>query len=143
MLSSQQVQDLLPQAYPFVMIDRVVELQEGKSLTAIKNLTAGDWPFCDEQYPVKYFPETLLIEAAAQAALLLYRASMGNEGEGRKFFLGKVKAEFLRPVNCGEQLRIVARATKVLSSGGYSDVEMSVGEDPVGNVGFVLGAKKE
>ena len=141
MLSSQDIQQLLPQAYPFVMLDRVIEIEYGKRLIAIKNLTANDWPFSDNQYPVEHFPEPMLIEAAAQAALVLYKVSMEEKDSAgaMRFFLGKVKAEFLRPVNCGDQVTITARATKVIQSGGYSDVDISVEGQSVASVEFVLG----
>lgn len=144
MLSSQDIQQLLPQAYPFVMLDRVIEIEHGKHLIAIKNLTANDWPFSDNQSPVEHFPEPMLIEAAAQAALVLYRVSMEEKPStgAPRFFLGKVKAEFLRPVHCGDQVTITARATKVIQSGGYSDVDLTVEGEPVASIGFVLGVER-
>ena len=65
------------------MIDRVEEYTEGKNLIAIKSITANEWFFQDtEDDPNKtqYFPETLLIEAAAQAALVLYHVSVAHIG---------------------------------------------------------------
>lgn len=90
-LNSNQIAQILPQSYPFLMLDRVVDFKKGESLTAVKNITGNEWVFCspltpfganpepsrrDEGQPCQtgVFPETLLIEAAAQAAILFYRA---------------------------------------------------------------------
>ncbi len=73
MLTHNDLKQILPQAYPFLMIDRVEEYIEGKSLIAIKNITADEWFFQNHEDPLnttQHFPETLLIEAAAQAALV-------------------------------------------------------------------------
>lgn len=67
-LNSNQIVQILPQSYPFLMIDRVVDFRKGESLTAIKNITGNEWFFDDQSCRSEVFPETLLIEAAAQAA---------------------------------------------------------------------------
>lgn len=82
-LDSYQIAKILPQSYPFLMIDRVVDFRKGESLTAIKNITGNEWLFEGQCRPpaakespwgtTNAFPETLLIEAAAQAAILFYR----------------------------------------------------------------------
>ncbi len=79
-LNSNQIAAILPQSYPFLMIDRVVDFQKGESLTAIKNITGNEWMWEGQCRPpagaespwdtTNVFPETLLIEAAAQAAIL-------------------------------------------------------------------------
>lgn len=72
MLDYHQLKTILPHAYPFLLIDRVEQYQPGESLLAIKNITADEWPFtqCPERF--QHYPETLLIEAAAQAAFIFY-----------------------------------------------------------------------
>lgn len=74
MLDHNALKQILPQAHPFLMLDRVLEYTKGQSLIAIKNITANEWFFQeaeDDPNEIQYFPETLLIEAAAQAALVL------------------------------------------------------------------------
>ena len=73
-LNSTQIAQILPQSYPFLMIDRVVDFKKGESLTAVKNITGNQWVFEGQPCQTGVFPETLLIEAAAQAAILFYRA---------------------------------------------------------------------
>ena len=59
----EEILRILPQAPPFVMIDRVVDFKKDESLTAIKNITGNEWVFENHEYPGDVFPETLIIEA--------------------------------------------------------------------------------
>ncbi|MBI5149369.1 MAG: hypothetical protein HZA28_01175 [Candidatus Omnitrophica bacterium] len=147
-LDSNQITQVLPQAYPFVMIDRVVEFKKGESLTAVKNITANEWVFGspltlfganperrpsatalgpsrrgeDWHQPIDVFPETLLLEAALQAGLLLYHLSkIKDETEKVKYILGRIKADFKDSVFIGDQVYIKAFANKMMETGGYSD----------------------
>ncbi len=129
MLDHNALKRILPQAYPFLMLDRVVEYTEGQSLIAIKNITANEWFFQeaqDDPNKTKHFPETLLIEAAAQAALVLYHISKVKEGEKRLgYMLGRVQAEFRDVVTIGDQLKIQSFATKMMDKYGFADVKLS------------------
>ena len=81
MLDHNDLKRILPQSYPFLLLDRVEEYSEGQSLVAIKNITADEWFFQeaeDDPSKTQYFPETLLIEAAAQAALVLYHVNVAH-----------------------------------------------------------------
>lgn len=116
---------ILPQAHPFILIDRVEEYIKDVSLVAIKNVTGNEWAFGGNSNGIKYFPETLMIEAAAQAALVLYHVSRIRPGQPcPKYFLGRTKAEFFRQVGVGEQLKVKAFATKMMDLIGYSQVEI-------------------
>jgi len=123
-LEAEQLKKILPHAYPFLLIDRVIEVKKGKSLVAIKNITANEWCFGAPGPDLKYFPETLLIEAAAQAALVLYHVSKMGEGERPRYVLGKVMAQSFKPVNTAVQLQIIPFADKMLDSGGYSNIKI-------------------
>ena len=74
MIDYKTIQKILPQRFPFILIDKIIDFKMGKSLTAIKNITGNEWIFDDGALAGRgsIFPETLLIEAAAQAALVLY-----------------------------------------------------------------------
>lgn len=128
MLNSEQLREILPHSYPFLLLDQVENIEPGHSLTAIKNITANEWPFTSGLERSSHYPETLLIEAAAQAALVLYRAN-APAGPAKPAFIGKVKAEFFSQVAVGDQVSLNVRSSRVIGTGGYSDVEISVGED--------------
>lgn len=134
-LNSQQIAEILPQAYPFIMIDRVVEFKKGESLTAIKNITGTEWIFEGQARQSGVFPETLLIEAAAQATIVFCRLS--KEGEGAsdmKVLLGRVRAEFFNPVRVGDQVTLKTLSGKMLGTSGYMDVGVSVSAERIADI---------
>ena len=142
-LNSSQIAAILPQSYPFLMIDRVVDFKKGESLTAIKNITGNEWVFEGQPCQTGVFPETLLIEAAAQAALILYHLSKIKEGEKHpRYILGKLQAEFKTAVFVGDQLEIKAYATKLLYTGGYRDVEITVNSSFVSKMLLIFGVER-
>jgi len=124
-LDVRRVLDLLPHRYPFVMIDRVVELG-ADALTAIKNVTINE-PFFQGHYPGNpVMPGVLQVEAMAQAAgiLLLRRTSM----EGKTaLFMSCDKVKWRKPVRPGDQLSISVKLTKVRGSIACAEGECSVG----------------
>src|SRR5437868_6439462 len=98
LLSTADIQRLLPHRYPFLLVDRVVELDPGKRLVAIKNVTANE-PFFIGHFPgAPVMPGVLIVEAMAQAAGLLvgYGRSVGpNEF---LLFAGIDNVKFRQPV---------------------------------------------
>ncbi len=130
-IDHNQLQKILPHAYPFLLIDRVLEYKKGESLLAIKNITADEWPFNDFAFKTSVFPETLLIEAAAQAALVLYHVSKVKEGEPRpKYMLGRTKGEFEKRIIIGDVIFFRVTA-KILSWGGYNVIQISGAKENV------------
>lgn len=101
--------NLLPHRYPFLLIDRVVELDAHKRIRAIKNVTYNE-PYFQGHFPGRpVMPGVLVIEAMAQAGGLLTQLSLPREaiGEGKLFYLVKVdNARFNRMVVPGDQLDI-------------------------------------
>jgi 3-hydroxyacyl-[acyl-carrier-protein] dehydratase len=100
----------LPQRYPFLMVDRVVECEPGRSLVAIKNLTINE-PFFQGHFPAKpVLPGVLILEAMAQATGLLAYCSEDKVPDNTIFlFVGIDKARFKRQVEPGDQLRLEVR----------------------------------
>ncbi len=104
----------LPHRYPLLLVDRVLELVPGESVTAIKNVTINE-PFFPGHFPHHpIMPGVLIIEALAQAAGLLAFASSGKEAGADSviYFVGIDNARFKRPVLPGDQLRLEARITR-------------------------------
>lgn len=137
-LDVRRVLDTLPHRYPFVMIDRVVELGED-TLIAIKNVTINE-PFFQGHYPGNpVMPGVLQIEAMAQAAgiLLLRRTNIENK---TALFMSCNNVKWRKPVRPGDQLSIKVKLTKVRGSIAQAEGECSVGGQVVsgGELMFAL-----
>ncbi|MFQ5660617.1 MAG: 3-hydroxyacyl-ACP dehydratase FabZ [Gammaproteobacteria bacterium] len=107
-LNIKQIREILPHRYPFLMIDRILDYEANKFLTAIKNVTVNE-PFFQGHFPEsKIMPGVLIIESMAQAAAILGEASLKDTPEeGSLYYLvGVDKARFRKPVEPGDQLRI-------------------------------------
>lgn len=106
MIDIHQILKLLPHRYPFLMVDRVVALEVGKSIRAIKNVTINE-PFFAGHFPHRpVMPGVLMLEAMAQAAALLSFATQGVTPDDKTvyYFAGIDAARFKRPVEPGDQL---------------------------------------
>ena len=107
-LDVEQIMDLLPHRYPFLMIDRVVDYsitEEHKTLRAIKNITFNE-PFFQGHFPGKpILPGVLLLEAMAQATGILAFTMVGKPNDGELYYFAAIDhARFKRPVVPGDQL---------------------------------------
>jgi 3-hydroxyacyl-[acyl-carrier-protein] dehydratase len=97
---------ILPHRYPFLLIDRVIELVRMKSIVALKNVSITE-PFFQGHFPdMPIMPGVLIVEAIAQAGGLLLLTEVPNRDEMLMVFTGIEKARFRRPVVPGDQLRI-------------------------------------
>jgi 3-hydroxyacyl-[acyl-carrier-protein] dehydratase len=98
---------LIPHRYPFLMVDRVVDVVLNESAVGIKNVTINE-PFFQGHFPSRpVMPGVLIIEAMAQTAGVLVVESMNLEAEGRLvYFMSVENARFRKPVGPGDQLRI-------------------------------------
>ena len=97
---------ILPHRYPFLMVDRIVELESGKRIVGLKNVTINE-PFFQGHFPgVPVMPGVLVIEAMAQVAGIMTYAEEPDIKEKLIYFTGIENAKFRRPVVPGDQLRI-------------------------------------
>ncbi len=97
---------ILPHRYPFLLIDRVLELERMKRIVALKNVTVNE-PFFQGHFPEKpIMPGVLIVEAIAQAGGLLLLTEVPNRDELLMVFTGIEKARFRRPVVPGDQVRL-------------------------------------
>ena len=110
MLDIQHILRKLPHRYPFLLVDRVLELEKGVRIKALKNVTINE-PFFAGHFPARpVMPGVLMLEALAQAAALLSFESL-DEDPGEDvvvYFAGIDNARFKRPVGPGDQLILEA-----------------------------------
>ena len=100
--------EYLPHRYPFLLVDRVLELEPGKRIVAIKNVTINE-PYFVGHFPhIPVMPGVLMIEALAQAAGVLSFETLGRRSDPGSvfYFVGIDGARFKRPVGPGDQLRL-------------------------------------
>jgi beta-hydroxyacyl-ACP dehydratase FabZ len=106
-LDIRQVMNALPHRYPFLLVDRVVSIEKGKKLVALKNVTINE-EFFNGHFPgLPVMPGVLIVEALAQSGGILALQDLGGELGNRKiFFMSIDKARFRKPVVPGDQLRL-------------------------------------
>ncbi|MDO9252665.1 3-hydroxyacyl-ACP dehydratase FabZ [Hydrogenophaga sp.] len=106
MMDIHQILKQLPHRYPFLLVDRVLELEPGKRIKALKNVTMNE-PFFEGHFPHRpVMPGVLMLEAMAQAAALLAFEVVGSVPDEKSvyYFAGIDAARFKRPVEPGDQL---------------------------------------
>jgi len=102
----QDILRILPHRFPFLLIDRVIDLQRKQRIVAIKNVTVNE-PFFAGHFPnLPIMPGVLIVEAIAQAGGALLLTEVEDRDERLMVFTGIEKARFRRPVVPGDQLRI-------------------------------------
>lgn len=110
----EEIKSLLPHRYPFLLVDRVLEIIPGESLTAIKNITVNEPQFTGHFPQQPIMPGVLMVEAMAQAAgILAFRTDNIVPDENSTYYLAGVdKTRFKRPVVPGDQLRMEIKLLK-------------------------------
>jgi 3-hydroxyacyl-[acyl-carrier-protein] dehydratase len=101
-----EIQELLPHRYPFLLVDRILEIQEATRIVAIKNVTANEQFFQGHFPGHPIMPGVLLLEVMAQVGGVLARKTSTENGRPTVFLTGIEKAKFRRPVVPGDQLRV-------------------------------------
>ncbi|WP_242240794.1 3-hydroxyacyl-ACP dehydratase FabZ [Bacillus cereus group sp. BfR-BA-01309] len=144
MLDIQQIKEIIPHRYPFLLVDKVLEVEEGKRAIGIKNVTANEEFFNGHfpDYPV--MPGVLIVEALAQVGAVAMLKKEENRGR-LAFFAGIDNCRFKRQVRPGDQLRLEVEMTRVRGAIGKGKAVATVNSEIVceAEITFALGDKKE
>ncbi|MCY4263551.1 MAG: 3-hydroxyacyl-ACP dehydratase FabZ [Gammaproteobacteria bacterium] len=144
LLDIEQIKEYLPQRYPFLLVDRVVEIELGKSIVAYKNVTNNE-PFFQGHFPGKpIMPGVLIIEALAQAAGVLgFKSQEKKPKDGFiYYFVGADEVRLRRPVVPGDQLRLEANVITNRRGIYRFSAKASVDGETVGTMNILCAERK-
>ena len=143
MIDIDELQKVLPQRFPFLMIDRILELEPEKKVVALKNVSINEGFFSGHFPGRPVMPGVLIIEAMAQASIMLfYHPGETNADRKISYYLASVKLRFLHPVFPGDQLRITIEPVKVVSGAAIVSGQVSVGNKEIAKGELSFSAKE-
>ena len=116
-LNSNEIQKIIPHRYPFLLVDRIIELESGKKAVGIKSVSANEMYFCGHFPKEHVMPGVLIIEALAQVGAVAILSEEENKGK-IAYFAGIKQAKFRQKVIPGDCLRLETEIIKVRGSVG-------------------------
>ena len=128
MLESQEIQEIIPHRYPFLLVDRIIELEVGKRAVGIKNLSINEWYFQGHFPGRPIMPGVLIMEALAQVGTVIMLKKPEYEGY-LGLFAGLDNVKFKRQVIPGDQLRLEVELLKVRKTFGTASGKAYVGDE--------------
>lgn len=141
-LDIQQIRKIIPHRFPFLMIDKVLEIQPNEKLVALKNVSVNEPYFVGHFPEEKVMPGVLIVEAMAQAGCIYFYYSKNMHGKELIYYLAKVTAKFIKPVTPGDQLRIEVTTLKMLPKAGFLKMVGFVGNEIVAEAEIGFGVKE-
>lgn len=142
-LDFEEIKKLIPQRFPFIMIDRVLEIEPGKYAIAVKNISGNDMVFLGHFPEKAIMPGALILEAMAQTAIILFAANKESVVDGEKpmYYFGSVKARFLHPAVPGDQMKIRVENVKSLPNSAFVSAEAFVDNKKITEAELVFSVK--
>lgn len=111
-LNVQEIQNIIPHRYPFLLVDKVLEIEEGKRVVGVKNVTINE-PFFQGHFPeYPVMPGVLIIESMAQVGAIAMLQKEENQGK-IGFLAGVDKCRFKRQVKPGDELKVEVEITRL------------------------------
>jgi 3-hydroxyacyl-[acyl-carrier-protein] dehydratase len=127
-IDAASIMKILPHRYPFLLVDRVISLEEGRRAVGIKNVTVNE-QFFEGHFPGRpVMPGVLIVEAMAQVGGVLMLSPAQNRGK-LAFFMAANNVKFRKPVVPGDQLRIEVEIGKIRSKTGQVFTKAYVADD--------------
>ena len=112
MLNSDEIKKYIPHRYPFLMVDKIIEIEKEKQIVGVKNVSINENFFQGHFPQYAVMPGVLIIEGMAQTACVFASMELGKNSESPVYFMGIDKAKFRRPVVPGDQLRYELKVIK-------------------------------
>ena len=142
-LDVREIQKIIPHRYPFLLIDKVIELIPNEKLIAIKNVSINEEYFVGHFPKEKVMPGVLIVEAMAQAGCVYFYYSKNMQGKELVYYLAKVEAKFIHPVVPGDQLRLEVSTIKLMPKAGFLNVKAYVKDKLVAEADIGFGIREQ
>lgn len=142
MIENRDIQKFLPHRYPFLLVDRILEIEPGKKGVGLKNLTGGEWFF---QGRCRY-PPSLLLESLAQVGGLVLATKAREESPEARFiglFAGVSNFRYARCPILGEQLILKVELTQSLAAIYRFNAEVLIGDEKIAHGQLLLSFAKD
>jgi len=141
MMDIEDIQNLIPHRYPFLLVDKITAVDAGKSAVGIKNVTANEWFFPGHFPGHQVMPGVLVLEALAQVGVVATMSVPENQGK-LVLFAGINRARFKREVRPGDQLILSIEIVQARKSFGKAVGEACVGDDVVASAELMFMLKE-
>lgn len=112
MIDINEIKKYIPHRYPFLLVDKIIEIEKGKRVVGIKNVSINEQFFQGHFPKFPVMPGVLIIEGMAQTACVFASIELGKNSESVAYFMGIDKAKFRKPVVPGDQLRFELEVIK-------------------------------
>ena len=141
-LDIREIQKIIPHRFPFLLIDKVVDLRPNEKLIAIKNVSVNEHFFVGHFPGEKVMPGVLIIEAIAQAGCIYFYYSKNMQGKDLIYYLAKVTTKFIKPVVPGDRIKIEVTTIKLMSKVGFLKTKAFVDDQVVAEAEIGFGIKE-
>lgn len=141
-LNILEIQKIIPHRFPFLMIDKVLDLKPNEKLIALKNVSVNEHHFVGHFPDEKVMPGVLIVEAMAQAGCIYFYYSKNMQGKDLIYYLAKVTVKFSKPVVPGDQLIIEVTTIKMMAKAGFLKTRALVKDEVVAEAEIGFGIKE-
>jgi len=142
MLNFEEIKNILPQKFPYYMVDRILELKEKEKVVGIKNISGNEICFLGHFPDKSIVPAMMILETMAQIATFLFY-SKSQKQQKLNFFLAMIKeARFVKPVLPGDQLKVSITATRITKDNACVHAVATVEEKTVAESDMIFVRRK-
>lgn len=141
-IGHEEIKKILPQRFPYLMIDRIIEFKHKKSIVSVKNVTANEFFFIGHFPDLAIMPGTMIVEAMAQTSIIFMQDYLVIKGRPIYYLTG-IKVHFLHPVLPGDVLKIKVVPGKIIANSGILNCEANIGMRVVAKGQLTLAVKEQ